>query len=72
MSKKNNLGDFLADLYQGIVSKKPGASRNPQNFRTEIESIRSGVDPWDKSFTVIGTPTSGGTQAMGTQAVAKR
>lgn len=41
MSKKNNLKDFLADLYQGIVSKKPGASRNPQRFRAEIESIKT-------------------------------
>lgn len=41
MSKKNNLKDYLTDLYEGIVSKKPNASRNPQNFRAEIESIVS-------------------------------
>lgn len=42
MSKQNNLKDFLADLYQGIVSKKPDASKNPQDFRSEIESIETG------------------------------
>lgn len=47
MSKKNNLKDFLTDLYEGISSKKPGASRNPQNFRSEIESIQTGVDTSD-------------------------
>ncbi len=39
MSKQNNLKDFLTDLYEGIAVKKPDASRNPQNFRKEIESI---------------------------------
>ena len=42
MSKENNLKDYLADLYQGIASKKPNASKNPQNFRAEIESIQGG------------------------------
>lgn len=42
MSKENNLKDYLTDLYQGIASKKPNASRNPQNFRAEIESIQGG------------------------------
>ena len=39
MSKQNNLKDYLTDLYEGIAVKKPGASRNPQDFRSEIESI---------------------------------
>lgn len=42
MSKQDNLKDFLTDLYAGIVSKKPNASRNPQDFRSEIESIELG------------------------------
>ena len=41
MSKQNNLKDYLTDLYAGIATKKPDASRNPQNFRAEIESIES-------------------------------
>ena len=43
MSKQDNLKDYLTDLYEGIVSKKPNASRNPQEFRSEIESIETGV-----------------------------
>ena len=42
MNKTNNLRAYLRDLYEGIVSKKPDASRNPQNFRSEIEAIRTG------------------------------
>jgi hypothetical protein len=42
MGKQDNLKDYLIDLYEGIVSKKPNASRNPQNFRAEIESIVTG------------------------------
>lgn len=42
MAKTNNLKDFLVDLYEGISSKKPNASRNPQDFRSEIESISGG------------------------------
>lgn len=42
MAKNNNLKDFLIDLYEGIASKKPNASRNPQDFRSEIESIGEG------------------------------
>lgn len=42
MSKSDNLRDYLADLYEGIASKKPNASRNPQDFRREIEGIESG------------------------------
>lgn len=57
--KQTNLRDFLFDLYQGIASKKPDASRNPQDFRAEIESIKAGVETWDRSFTVIGTSTGG-------------
>lgn len=41
MSKTNNLKDYLTDLYEGISSRKPDASRNPQDFRREIESIGS-------------------------------
>ena len=43
--KTNNLPAFLKDLYQGIVKKKPDASKNPQNFRGEIESIVTGITP---------------------------
>lgn len=42
MGKQDNLRDYLADLYQGIKTKKPNASRNPQDFRSEIESIEVG------------------------------
>ena len=41
MSKENNLKDYLIDLYEGIASKKPDASRNPQDFRNEIEAIET-------------------------------
>ena len=48
MSKSDNLGDFLDDLAEGIKAKK-GISYaiNPQNFRSEIESIETGVDTSD-------------------------
>ena len=60
MSKKNNLKDYLTDLYEGIKKKRPNASRNPQHFRREIESISGGNKvPWDKAMTVIGRETSG-------------
>lgn len=39
MSKQNSLKDYLVDLYEGIVSKKPDASKNPQDFRSEIEKL---------------------------------
>ena len=42
INKTNNLPAFLKDLYQGIASKKPNASRNPQDFRAEIEAIETG------------------------------
>ena len=42
MDKTNNLKEYLIDLYNGIASKKPDASRNPQDFRSEIESIVTG------------------------------
>jgi hypothetical protein len=42
MNKTNNLKAYLRDLYEGIESKKPDASRNPQDFRSEIEAIRTG------------------------------
>lgn len=41
MGKDNNLKDYLTDLYEGIAKKKANASRNPQNFRSEIESIET-------------------------------
>ena len=44
-TKQNDLNEFLKDLYQGIASKKPGASKNPQDFRREIESIVTGNSP---------------------------
>lgn len=43
MAKKDNLKDYLKDLHEGIKTKKPDASRNPQDFRSEIESIETGV-----------------------------
>ena len=45
MSKKDNLKDYLTDLYEGIASKKPDASKNPQKFREEIEAIQGGTKP---------------------------
>lgn len=39
MPKNNNLQDYLQDLYEGIKSRKPDASKNPQNFRQEIENL---------------------------------
>ena len=54
MSKQNNLKDYLTDLYEGIASKKPGASRNPQDFRQEIESIEGGSSG-DVDLTEINT-----------------
>ena len=39
MAKNNNLKDYLVDLYQGIASRKPNASKNPQDFRSEIENL---------------------------------
>ena len=52
MAKNNNLKDYLTDLYEGIVSKKPNASRNPQDFRAEIENITAGTvyEEYDGSF----------------------
>ena len=49
MDKTNNLKEYLIDLYNGIASKKPDASRNPQDFRGEIESIQGGGEPWDET-----------------------
>lgn len=54
MGKQDNLRDYLADLYQGIKTKKPNASRNPQDFRSEIESIEvggGGIDTSDATAT---------------------
>ena len=40
MAKNNNLTDFLTDLADGIRAKKGTTGTiNPQNFRSEIESI---------------------------------
>ena len=39
MAKNNNLKDYLVDLYEGISSRKPNASKNPQDFRNEIENL---------------------------------
>ena len=39
MPKNNNLQDYLKDLYDGIRSRKPDASKNPQDFRHEIENL---------------------------------
>ena len=56
MSKSDNLNDYLKDLYQGIVSKKPDASKNPQDFRKEIEGIETSITPnGDLEITANGT-----------------
>lgn len=39
MSKNNDLHDYLLDLYEGISAKIPDASRNPQDFRSAIDSL---------------------------------
>lgn len=44
MAKNNNLKDYLKDLYAGISTVKPSASRDPQQFRSEIESLASPED----------------------------
>lgn len=44
MAKTDNLNDFLKDLADGIRAKKGTTSPiNAQNFRSEIESISSGL-----------------------------
>lgn len=55
MSKKDNLKDYLADLYEGIASRKPNASKNPQDFRSEIEGIGFVLEATSEEKTV--TPT---------------
>lgn len=48
MAKNNNLTDFLTDLADGIRAKKGTTGTiNPQNFRSEIASIETGVDTSD-------------------------
>lgn len=48
MAKTNNLTDFLTDLADGIRAKKGiTAAIDPQNFRSEIESIETGIDTSD-------------------------
>lgn len=44
MAKNNNLKDYLTDLYAGISSVKANASRDPQKFRQEIESLSHPAD----------------------------
>jgi hypothetical protein len=60
MSKRDNLSDYFTDLYQGIKSKKPDASRNPQDFRSEIERIKTGDDvpPFDGTIEIDGVPAT--------------
>ena len=55
VDKTNNLPAFLKDLYEGIITKKPDASKNPQNFRSEIEAIQTGetIEEWDGTGVVI-------------------
>lgn len=58
MSKQDNLKDYLTDLYEGISLRNPGASRNPQDFRTEIENIEGGdgAPIYDGTIEIDGQP----------------
>lgn len=48
MAKTNNLTDFLTDVADGIRAKKGTTAKiNPQNFRSEIESISTGTSTED-------------------------
>ena len=48
MAKTNNLTDFLTDIADGIRAKKGTSEKiNPQDFRTEIESIETGINTSD-------------------------
>lgn len=61
MAKNNNLTDFLTDLADGIRAKKGMTGKiNPQNFRSEIASIETGVDTSDATA-VAGDILSGKT-----------
>lgn len=52
MATTNNLTDFLTDLADGIrVKKGISGDINPQDFRSEIESIETGVDTSDATAT---------------------
>lgn len=52
MAKTNNLTDFLTDLADGIRAKKGTTGAiNPQDFRSEIESIETGTDTSDATAT---------------------
>lgn len=42
MSTRDNLKEYLQDLYKGIQSKVPDADRDPQTFKATIESIKTG------------------------------
>lgn len=50
MSKRDNLSDYLSDLYQGIARKRENPSRNPQDFRSEIEQIETKSPEWDGKY----------------------
>lgn len=43
-NKTNNLEAYLIDLREGIKTKKANVSKNPQDFRAEIESITTGYE----------------------------
>ena len=45
MSKSNNLTDFLLDIADGIREKKGTSDKiNPQDFRSEIDSLYSDLE----------------------------
>lgn len=50
MSKRDNLSDYLNDLYRGIAKKRENPSRNPQDFRAEIEAIETKSPEWDGKY----------------------
>jgi hypothetical protein len=54
MAKTNNLTDFLKDLADGIRAKKGiSGAINPQDFRSEIESIETGENKNQGNFDVM-------------------
>ena len=67
MSKKDNLSDYLSDLYQGIARKRENPSRNPQDFRREIELIETKSPEWDGSY-----ETSPDTEILGAPRLVKK
>ena len=53
MAKNNNLTDFLTDLADGIRAKKGTTGTiNPQNFRSEIASIKTEKPEQTKTVTI--------------------